>query len=203
MHNLKSHLNINKALLCDGEFLHIRCCAYIVNLIVQDGLKEVDEVVHKVHESVKYDRALQTTKQKFLQCVNRVGLELKKGLRQDVPTRWNSTYFMLTTALLYKDVFARLSVREKQYKIEILGEDWRLAAILQDNLKLFYQVTEMFSGTKYPTTNVFFLHVCDIRLSLSEWLKSENEVIKEMTVKMIENFENLKRIENLDLFIYF
>ncbi|KAK0608058.1 hypothetical protein LWI29_024888 [Acer saccharum] len=47
----------------------------------------------------------------------------------------------------------------------------------------------MFSGTKYPTTNVFFLHVCDIRLSLSDLLKSENEVIKEMTVKMIENFE--------------
>ena len=38
VHNLKGHLNINKALLCDGEFLHIRCCAHIVNLIVQDGL---------------------------------------------------------------------------------------------------------------------------------------------------------------------
>ena len=34
VHNLKGHLNINKALLCDGEFLYIRCCAHIVNLIV-------------------------------------------------------------------------------------------------------------------------------------------------------------------------
>ena len=80
-----------------------------------------------------------------------LNIPYSKRLVLDCPTRWNSTYFMLTIALLYKDVFARLSVREKQYKIEILGEDWRLAAILQDNLKLFYQVTEMFSGTKYPT----------------------------------------------------
>ncbi|TXG74484.1 hypothetical protein EZV62_003063 [Acer yangbiense] len=43
-------------------------------------------------------------------------------------------------------VFARLSVREKQYKIEILGTD--------------------------------------CRLSLSDWLKSENEVIKEMAFKL-------------------
>ena len=51
---LKNQMNLYKALVCDGEFLHIRCCAHILNLIVQDGLKEIDEVVLKICESIRY-----------------------------------------------------------------------------------------------------------------------------------------------------
>ena len=47
---LKSQLK----LLCDGEFFHVRCCAHILNLIVKEGLKDVDEAVVKVRECVKY-----------------------------------------------------------------------------------------------------------------------------------------------------
>jgi hypothetical protein len=36
---LKQTLNIKKILLCKGEFFHLYCCAHILNLIVQDGLK--------------------------------------------------------------------------------------------------------------------------------------------------------------------
>jgi hypothetical protein len=39
---LRNQLNIKKTLLCEGEFFHICYCAHILNLIVQDGLKEID-----------------------------------------------------------------------------------------------------------------------------------------------------------------
>ena len=58
---------------------------------------------------------------------------------------------MLTTALIYKDVFARLKQREFSYKTLPSDHDWMLAKKMCDKLKLFYSVTEMFSGTKYPT----------------------------------------------------
>ena len=34
--------------------MHMRCCAHILNLIVGEGLKEIDAYVAKVHEAVRY-----------------------------------------------------------------------------------------------------------------------------------------------------
>ena len=96
---LKSQLNLKNALLRDGEFFHVRCCAHILNLIVQDGLKEIDESVIKIRKSIKYVKGSSGRKKKFMDCVAQVSLESKKGLRGDVPTRWNSTYVMLDSAL--------------------------------------------------------------------------------------------------------
>jgi len=92
---LRNQLNMKKTLLCEGEFFHIHCCAHILNLIVQDGLKEIDSALQKIRNSVKYVRGSQLRKQNFLQVVNKMSLDNNKGLRQDVPTRWNSTYLCL------------------------------------------------------------------------------------------------------------
>ena len=35
-------------LLCDNIFLHVRCGAHILNLIVQEGLKVIDDSVIKI-----------------------------------------------------------------------------------------------------------------------------------------------------------
>jgi hypothetical protein len=53
---LKNQLNMKKTFLCEGKFFHIRCCAHILNLIVQDGLKKIDSALQKIRDSVKYVR---------------------------------------------------------------------------------------------------------------------------------------------------
>lgn len=45
--------------MCDGEFFHLRCWAHVLNLLVQDGLREIDIVVQKIHESIKCSKGLQ------------------------------------------------------------------------------------------------------------------------------------------------
>jgi hypothetical protein len=98
---LRTQLNIKKALVCQGDLFHLRCCAHILNLIVQDGLKEIDGVVQKIRECIKYVKGSQGRKVKFFDSIKQMSLDGKKGLRQDVPTWWNSTFLMLESAIFY------------------------------------------------------------------------------------------------------
>ena len=113
---LKNQLNLKNALLNEGSFFHIRCCAHILNLVVQEGLKEIDIAITKIRECVKYVKGSQSRKQKFLDCVAQTSLDNKKGLRQDVPTRWNSTYVMLECAMYYRRAFCHLQLSDSNFK---------------------------------------------------------------------------------------
>jgi len=62
---LKPKLNMKKAIPCEGELFRMRCCAHILNLIVQDGLKEITDAIQKIRDSVKYFRGSQMRKQNF------------------------------------------------------------------------------------------------------------------------------------------
>ena len=51
-----------------GEFMHMRCCAHILNLIVQSGLKSIHESIAKVWNAVRYVRASSARVKKFQEC---------------------------------------------------------------------------------------------------------------------------------------
>ncbi|KAL6521245.1 hypothetical protein OROGR_017814 [Orobanche gracilis] len=84
---LKNQLKLRAALVHDGSLFHVRCCAHILNLIVQDGLKEIDCSVDRIRDCVKYVKGSQVRKVKFTRCVSQTSLDSKKALVQDVPTR--------------------------------------------------------------------------------------------------------------------
>ena len=85
------------------------------------------------------------------------GLDTKKGISLDVSTRWNSTYLMLSDALYYRSAFMRLksSNRRRYKKISPSSDEWDMAIQIFQCLKKFYDLTEILSGTSYPTTNLF------------------------------------------------
>ena len=95
---------------------------------------------------------------------------------------------MLQTAIEYKDVFSRLKLHESQYKCLPHTDDWDLATEICGRLQIFHKVTELFSGTKYPTSNLFFPKVCEIKLELSKWVECENDVVKNTTFKMVNKY---------------
>jgi hypothetical protein len=177
------------SLLLGGDLFHMRCCAHILNLIVRDGLDVIKVSIEKIRDSVAYWTASPKREEKFEETVRQMKVTCTKKLGLDCATRWNSTFLMLQTALLYKDVFNRLSKREAQYKSLPLEHEWEFAKDVCEKLKIFYKVTELFSGTKYPTTNQCFPSLCEIRLALRDWLHSENAMIKEMAKKMVEKYD--------------
>jgi len=49
---LKSELVLQNSLVCDGELLHVLCCAHILNFIVQEGLKALGNSLDHIRESI-------------------------------------------------------------------------------------------------------------------------------------------------------
>lgn len=103
----------NTSLLLGGSLFHMRRCAHILNLIVKDGLDVIRVGVEKIRESVAYWTATPKRQENFEETVNQLRIPYTKKLGLDCATRWNSTYLMLQTALLYKDVFSWLKIRER------------------------------------------------------------------------------------------
>lgn len=114
---LRDHLGLNSSLVNGGEFLHVRCCAHVINLFVQEGLKTIDHSVDKIRECVKYVKGSQVRKQKFIESVTHTSLDAKKSLRQDVPTRWNSTYLMISSVIYYRRAFNHLRLTDNNSHI--------------------------------------------------------------------------------------
>jgi hypothetical protein len=45
---LKERLNLQDALLCNGDYFHVRCCAHVLNIIVQAGLAVAGDALYKI-----------------------------------------------------------------------------------------------------------------------------------------------------------
>ncbi|KAL4578780.1 hypothetical protein LXL04_014911 [Taraxacum kok-saghyz] len=141
---LKNQFRLMNTLVYDGKLFHLRCCAHILNLIVQDGLKQIDVAVEKVRECVKYVKGSSGRKVRFAQCCTQNLLDYKKALMQDVPTRWNSTYRMLSCAIYYRQAFSHLSLSDSNFEDCPSFDEWERCEKMCSFLKVFYEATLQF-----------------------------------------------------------
>ncbi|XP_023909364.1 zinc finger BED domain-containing protein RICESLEEPER 2 [Quercus suber] len=186
--HLKRHPSFGPCLSYGGEFFHVRCGAHILNLIVQDGLKVINGAVYNLRESVKYVRDSDHRKLRFAQCLSELPFLTSKKVRQ-VPTRWNSTYLMIKTCLKYRDAFSRLSKIDKYFLNCPSEEEWERVEKIVRVLEPFYNITKLFSGTNYPTANLYFHCVWKIQLRITEQLEDDDAIIRAMAKKMKEKFD--------------
>ncbi|KAF7821619.1 zinc finger BED domain-containing protein RICESLEEPER 2-like [Senna tora] len=155
----------------------------------EEGLKVASDALHKIRESVKYVKASYGRMQKFDDCVRESGgVETGLGLRLDVTTRWNSTYLMLESVLYYQKAFTRLNLIDRNYKYCPSVEEWRRATKMREFLEPFFETTNLISGSKYPTSNLYFMQVWKIECMLNASLTNEDEVIRDMAHRMKVKF---------------
>ena len=152
------------------KFLHMRCIAHVLNLIVNDGLKEANVSVKKVREAIRYMRNSPTRLNKFREVYDLLGIDNKSSLSLDVPTRWNSTYTMLKTACFYEKAFEKYEEIETEFRSD-LGDDipdfldWQCVRQMVDMLQIFYDITMKISGSQFVTANTFFSEISDLNCS--------------------------------------
>ena len=101
--NLAESLQVQRKLPLRGKLFHVRCCAHILNLLVQEGISEIGSIIENVRNSVKYISASINRMRLFAELAKQCGCGSKK-LILDCATRWNATYMMLATALEFKQV---------------------------------------------------------------------------------------------------
>ncbi|CAN1220922.1 Cytochrome P450 71D11 (Fragment) [Linum grandiflorum] len=102
-------------LLLNGSLLQMRCSAHILNLIVKDGLDIIKSGIERIRDSVSYWTATPKRIEFFEECAKQRNVDVGRKLALDCPTRWNSTFKMLESALPYKDVFSRLTKFSKYW----------------------------------------------------------------------------------------
>lgn len=182
---------LRKNLLCNGEFMHIRCVAHILNLIVQDDLSVIGEALEKIRETVKFVKSSESREKMFVACVETVGIPNpnQAGLLLDVTTRWNSTFIMLSRAIKFKDALRNLSEVEPSYKWFPSELEWSRAALINEFLSPFAEMTKLVSGSSYPTANLYFMQVWKIESWLRYHANSEDDAISEMVKIMRLKFD--------------
>ncbi|KAK2662966.1 hypothetical protein Ddye_001540 [Dipteronia dyeriana] len=98
-----------------GKYMHLRCCAHILNLIVSDGLKDLHESVVVIRNAVKYVKSSPSRLDRFKRYVEHKKLGNNGLVVLDVPTRWNSTYLMLESAVKLRKAFERMEEEDGHY----------------------------------------------------------------------------------------
>ncbi|XP_019160756.1 PREDICTED: zinc finger BED domain-containing protein RICESLEEPER 2-like [Ipomoea nil] len=159
-----------------GKLFHVRCTAHIKT------------IVDDVRNSVRFINQSESRLMKFSEIVHHLGNPVKK-LVLDCVTRWNSTYEMLVVALKLKDAFPIFAQREPSYKCCPSLEDWTRIQDVLSILEVFYEATQVISGTKYPTSNVFLGVVWRVKHVLNENEFHHEEVIRNMIEKMKKKFD--------------
>jgi hypothetical protein len=68
---VRRQMNNQKTSIALEKYLHMRCAAHIINLIVSDGLKEMDDSVKRVRATVRFIKTRNSRLVKFKKIAER------------------------------------------------------------------------------------------------------------------------------------
>ncbi|KAG7552336.1 Ribonuclease H-like superfamily [Arabidopsis thaliana x Arabidopsis arenosa] len=192
------------ALVLKGEYMHLRCAAHILNLVVKEGMHEVNSSVVGICNGVQYVRTTTNRLKSFdLRCDAR---RIKRGsLPLDVKTRCNPTYLMLEQAVQFRVAFEEMEAEDKPYndyfeeKVDgtkrigpPMADDWDAADRLIQILAIFYNSTMVLSGSTYVTSHKLYSEIVNIARNLTA-LNTEKKFDEELKKKALAMLGKVKK----------
>ncbi|GMI86360.1 DAYSLEEPER [Hibiscus trionum] len=192
---LRKKLNHRNTCVANGKYMHMRCVAHVINLIVQEGVKHASGSVDRVRAAVRYIRASPLRMKKFYDRAKEEMIDTKARLQLDVPTRWNSTYMMLDVAAKYEHAFDSYVRDDNSFFLDLtVGDgvptfdDWENVRKISKILHPFYDITLKVSGSLHVTSNLFWETLIEVHWLLEEWMNCNDLDIVSMASKMRDKY---------------
>ena len=191
----------DQSLVLDGEFLHMRCSAHIINLIVRDGMAEIDQTVAAIRNGISYVRS-HTNRLRSFELKVDSGKITRGSLPLDVKTRWNSMYLMLSTALKFKVAFDKMEVEDRLYNDYFSAlendskrvgppqhKDWDAVEKLCRFLLIFYNSTLVVSASTSLNAHKCYGEIVTIAANLMELITNYDPELSSKATEMFKKFD--------------
>lgn len=95
---------------------------------------------------------------------------------------------MLDSAFLDRRAFSNFKILDKDFQCCPSNEDWVKVETIAKFLKPLCEITTLFSGSHYPTANLYFYKIWKIHMLIREERDNEDSDIKEMAIEMESKF---------------
>ncbi|GBC14910.2 zinc finger BED domain-containing protein RICESLEEPER 2-like [Rhizophagus irregularis DAOM 181602=DAOM 197198] len=167
----------------------LECFAHVINLSVQAALTQLESEISKLRDLVNRIRASSLRREKLkMACKNNQLKDLT--LIPDVPTRWNSTYEMISRSLQLKIAIDSVTLNDRDLKKYLLTKNqWAELEKIKDFLFLFKEVTTIMSGFTYPTLSAT-IHLYNILIDHVENVIGDVNVIGDENEEVIEDVDD-------------
>ena len=202
--NMVAGANILKEKLSLDTFVHCRCVAHVLNLIVTTGLEILKISIKKLRKLITVIR--KSTKV-LEELENLFNIEGKQFLRPilDCKTRWNSTYQMINRACFLKEYIQMALVRSPDLSSYFPEEnEWELYKDLNEFLEQFYDATTTLSSQTYPTIAHSRIILLAIKKDLETSRGNESllkDAINAMKIKYNEYYKKLESSSHISAFL--
>jgi hypothetical protein len=77
-----------------------------------------------------------------------------------------------------------LGKQDKQFTFAPSEKEWGLAEELPKLLQIFFVETKVMLGTNYPTSNIYFHEIWNVKVLLDRQGKNKNVIIASMVYQM-------------------
>ncbi|XP_020876174.1 zinc finger BED domain-containing protein RICESLEEPER 2-like [Arabidopsis lyrata subsp. lyrata] len=191
------------ALVKDGDFLRMRCCGDIVNMLVKDSMEHASDSIDAVQNAVKYVQS-SLSRLKSFEFRIETGKVPKGNLSLDCVTEWNSTYLMLVAALKLRVAFEKMLGEDKlygEYFLELEEETgekrvgppvsatWDEVKRLVKFLGIFFSCTVGSSESKSAASSNGYSEIATIDWNLIKLTNSVDEEVRRQATSMRDKFE--------------